>query len=273
MEKILFNTYIEQVKRYPLLTAQEELELAKRVEAGDSKAETELTQSNLRLVISAAKKYKGFNVPLMDLIQEGNMGLMTAASRYRASFKTRFSTYAYLWITQAMLRYVRNKHKIITIPYRKEALLRRIKNAREVLLELNSREPYVEEMAAYLGVMPDEISDALNYSYTISSLDCPVGDSSVATMSDLIADDNLSPEEQCIAEESRREVAGLLNSLPHMEKAVLYHRYNFNYDEKGKTLRQVGELLGISSETVRQMEMRAILRLKAAIKENEFAIA
>jgi RNA polymerase primary sigma factor len=255
------------------LTAEEEIELAKRSESGDKNAEKKLVQSNLRLVISAAKKYNSFKISFMDLIQEGNIGLITAASRYRASFNTRFSTYAYLWITQAILRYVRNKHNIITIPYRKEALLRRIKNAREVLLEKNCREPYVEEMATYLGVMPDEINEALTYSYTVSSLDCPVGDSSAATISDLIPDETLTPEEYVLAEESRKEVANLLNELPHMEKEVLYYRYNFNYDEKNKTLRQVGEMLGVSSETVRQMEIRAILRLRAAIKQKKNATA
>lgn len=273
MDKILFNTYIQQIKKYPLLSAEEEHELAKKIAKGDKLAEKELVQCNLRLVISAAKKYKGFNVPLMDLIQEGNIGLMTAASRYKANYKTRFSTYAYLWISQAMLRYVRNKHKIITIPYRKEALLRRIKKDREFLLEQYGREPCLEELASHLGVMPDEITEALNYSYTVSSLDCPVGDSSSASISDFITDDSMSPEDRCIVEDSRRAVTQLLNTLPKMEKAVLYHRYNFDYEEKTKTLRQVGEMLGISSETVRQMEMRAILKLRSQINEQDFAIA
>lgn len=273
MENKLFEAYINQVKRYPLLTPEEEVELAKAVESGDKVAEQRLIQSNLRLVVSIAKKYTSFNVPLMDIIQEGNIGLMTAAAKYRANFNTRFSTYAYLWIAQAMLRFVRNKHKLIVVPHRKEALLRRLNYAKEQLVDRLGRNPQIEEIAVFMGVMPDEISDAMSYSFSISSLDVQISDDTNSTVSELIADTQNSPEEEMIKQEELKEVQEMLDTLPTTEKSVIYYRYNFACDEKVKTLRQVGQMLGVSSETVRQMEMRALMKLRNAMKNKDIAIA
>ena len=271
MDKLLLNTYINQIKNYPLLTAEQEIELSRLVEKGDESAKRILVQSNLRLVISAAKKYKGFNVSLMDLIQEGNIGLLSAAEKFRSSFRTRFSTYAYLWITQAMLRFVRNKNQLIALPFRKENLLRRISNAQEILKKRFGREACVEELAAYLELMPDEITEALAFSYSVTSLDAPVKDGNKATVGDIVASEALSPEENYIRLEERCELYNLMNKLPAMERAVVYNRFNFGNEDKSTTLKAVGEMLGVSPETVRQMEKRAIFRLRTALLQKEAA--
>jgi RNA polymerase primary sigma factor len=273
METLLLQSYIDQVKRYPLLSAEREAELSTAVQNGDEKARNDLVQGNLRLVVSIAKKYCGFQVSLIDMIQEGNIGLITAASRYKTSFNTRFSTYAYLWISQAILRFVRNKSPLISLPHRKEAIVRKINAIRDYLYQQCGHEPSYEELSVYMGIPVEQIHSALQYSYSLTSLDAVIDFESDKTVGDFLADSESSPENEYIRRETKNNVHELINTLPEIEREVLTHRYNFTGNQDKNTLRHVGSLLGISSETVRQMEMRAIKRLRKTAEASGYLVS
>jgi RNA polymerase primary sigma factor len=275
METEIFYTYVSEIKAYKLLTAEEEAQLSKKIAEGDEAARKNLINANLRLVISVAKKFADSNIPIMDLIQEGNIGLITAASKYNYSFNTRFSTYAYAWIMQYMLRYMHTKASFIHLPNRKKEMLHCLNNARSYLYQRNGREPSCEELAVYLSMPVDQVRMGMNISYSVISLDTTYGEHDEMTVSDNIPDQNVGPEEESMLNVKKQEVRNLMKVLPELEQKVVYHRYNFDNEKKTKTLREIGELLGVSAETVRQMEMRAIQRMKvsaAAAEEREILL-
>jgi RNA polymerase primary sigma factor len=275
MDKDIFYTYVGEIKAYKLLTAEEEADLSRKIAAGNETARKQLINSNLRLVISVAKKFSDSNIPIMDLIQEGNIGLITAASKFNYSFNTRFSTYAYSWIMQYMLRYMHTKAAFIHLPTRKKETLHCLNNARAYLFQKNGHEPSYEELAVYLGLSPEEVWKQANLPCSVISLDATYGEHDEMAVSDNIPDLMSGPEENAMQGVKRQEVHKLLKTLPEMEQKVVYHRYNFGNEKKTKTLREIGELLGVSAETVRQMEMRAIQRMKisaAASGEREILL-
>ena len=267
MEKNIYDSYMEQVQRYPLLNYEQEIDLSRRIEKGDSDAKMELVQSNLRLVVSIAKKLNVSKVNMMDLIQEGNLGLITAASKYHYSFKTRFSTYAYSWIMQYMLRYLHNRCSPISLPHRKDEILRHILAAQQYLFQQTGHEPSNEELSVYLGMPMKELTEAMNYAYVMTSLDAECGEDGNSSVGDLLPDTTYSPEVEFLANVDKSKVHALMKKLPVNEQKVIYHRYNFGYEQRPKTLRDISVMLGVSAETIRQMEMRAIRRLRAAAVE------
>jgi len=264
MENDIFYTYVSEIKAYKLLSADEEAELSRKIAGGSEIARKNLINSNLRLVISIAKKFADSNIPIMDLIQEGNIGLITAASKYNYSFNTRFSTYAYSWIMQYMLRYMHTKAAFIHLPNRKKEMLHCLNSARSYLYQKNGHEPSCEELAYYLSMPLEQVRMGINLSYNVVSLDTTYGEHDEMTVSDNIPDLNAGPEEESMIGVKKQEVRELMKMLPEMEQQVVYHRFNFDNDRKTKTLREIGELLGVSAETVRQMEMRAIQRMKTS---------
>jgi RNA polymerase primary sigma factor len=255
MELDVYKSYVKQIQRYPLLKFEEEAERAK----------IRLVQCNLRLVVSVAKKFTTQKVSIMDLIQEGNIGLMTAAAKYKASYKTRFSTYAYSWILQYMLRYLYNKCPLISIPHRKDEMLRRISAAQNFLFQQTGHMPSEKELAVYLGMTSEALKNLLQYSYSVSSIDLECGDDTNTTVGDLIEDTTFSPEKKFMNAVTIHEIRTLLSVLPHNEQLVIYHRYNLAGEHKPKTLREVSTMLGVSTETVRQMEIRAIKHMQEAV--------
>ncbi len=259
----MLETYIKQIQRYPLLTAEQEIVLSKQIEKGCTKAKTELINSNLRLVISVVKKFVNTpKVSVMDLIQEGNLGLMAAASKFHYGFKTRFSTYAYNWILQYMLRYLYNKTSMIALPHRKEELLRKITTAKNEYKQSLNREPTTAELAECCGIAPEEVESVLSYSFNVSSIDIAVTDDGSATIADLIADNSYNPEHIFIREQDKKEIKEMVNTLSANERKVIYSRFNFENDLHIPTLRELSSLLGVSAETVRQMEKRAVQKIK-----------
>ncbi len=259
----MLETYIKQIQRYPLLTAEQEIVLSKQIEKGCTKAKTELINSNLRLVISVVKKFVNTpKVSVMDLIQEGNLGLMAAASKFHYGFKTRFSTYAYNWILQYMLRYLYNKTSMIALPHRKEELLRKITTAKNEYKQSLNREPTTAELAECCGITPEEVESVLSYSYNVSSIDIVATDDGSATIADLIADNSYNPEHIFIREQDKKEIKEMVNTLSANERKVIYSRFNFENDLHIPTLRELSSLLGVSAETVRQMEKRAVQKIK-----------
>jgi len=273
MNRQLLQTYINQIRQYPLLTAEQEGELADKASHGDRKAFDTLVNSNLRLVISVAKKYHNPRIGLLDIIQEGNLGLIAAAEKYRTSFHTRFSTYAYLWISQAISRYVQNKQSLIMIPHRKENLLRKITAARDYLINLSGKNPSEEELASFMGLPREEIKEVLKYHYSMSSLDMEINENIDTSIGDLIQDTTYSPDKEILKESYCQLIVEILDKLPLQERTVIFYRYNLGYDESAKTLREVGDMLGVSQETVRQIEKRALKRLRALMGQENLCIA
>jgi len=268
MEKTSYQNYMQEIRRYDLLSAEQESALAKRVQSGDEGARMQLVKSNLRLVASIAKKFNSTNAPVMDLIQEGNLGLMVAAAKYRVGYNTRFSTYAYSWIMQYMLRYMHNKCSCITLPHRKDEMLRRISSAQSMLFQQTGHQPTLKELSVYLDIPVKTLASLYQFSYSMSSLDASCGDDSNATVGDMITDITYAPETQMMKQIRTNEVHALISTLPKNEQVVIYKRYNFDYDRKPKTLRELSESLGVSAETVRQMEIRAIHHLQKTAQQD-----
>ena len=257
------SVYISQIKRFPLLSANEESELAHRIVQGDRAALEKLVNSNLRLVITVALRFTKLSAPLMDLIQEGNMGLITAAHKFNGKYGTRFSTYAYPWIVQYMIRYMKTRVAAIVIPNRKDAMLKAMHKAREDLTLENGEAPSNSELAEYMGISESALRSLLKYDFSVSSLDMEVGDGEKATsLGDMLPDTTYSPEEQYMIREEKEEVRSLLGTLSANESKVLWYRFNFACDEKQKTLRDLSTLFGISPEAIRQTEIRAIRHLR-----------
>lgn len=270
MESAIYSEYIRQITQYPLFSFEEEIEHSKRIQKGDEQAKKELVQANLRLVVSIAKKYESQYASVMDLIQEGNIGLLTAAGKYHYSYNVRFSTYAYAWIVQAISRFIKGKCGVIALPNRKEDELRRIKAARQALFQNLGREPSEDEIASRLSITVDEVREINNLAYQIVSMSDEKDGENGQSVENMIADTHMTPEQEYMDKENRKEIMSVVQSLPEMERRVVFSRYNFHYDEKVKTLRQLGNELGVSAETVRQVELRAIKHLKKIAAEGKF---
>lgn len=259
----MLESYLLQVKKYSLLSAEEEIALSKKIKDGDKKALDTLIKSNLRLVISIAKKFTASNkFSMMDLIQEGNMGLMAAASKYNYSFSTRFSTYAYTWILQYMLRFIYNKTSMISLPHRKEELLRKIITVQNDYSQNYGREPSITELSECIGISEEEISSVLAFTYSVTSIDYECSEDGSSTLGDFIYDNKYCPERELMNKEERKSVMKMINLLPKNERDVIYHRYNLNQEQHVPTLRELSKVLGVSAETVRQMEIRAVTKMK-----------
>ena len=265
MEKEIDKNYLSQIQKYQLLTPEEEADLSKKIHAGDKKALTKLVNSNLRLVVSIAHRFNNKNISIMDLIQEGNLGLMTAAEKFHYSFKTRFSTYAYPWIIQYMLRYANTKTAFITLPHRKDDMIRKIQSAQSYLFQQTGKEPDSAELAAYLNISEEKVLDYMSYAYSVASLDTETSDDENSlTIGDFLADNTYSPELMLLKKEEKEGVRNLLRSLPENEQKVIWYRYNFDGEMHTKTLREISKNIGVSPEAVRQTELRAIRHLRLA---------
>ena len=268
MEKDVIGSYLNSIKKFSLLSAEEEVELSKKIQSGDKNAVKQLVNSNLRLVVSLARKMQASPSIIMDLIQEGNMGLMVAAEKFSSDFKTRFSTYAYPWIAQYMLRYMNSRTSFIALPSRKEMMIRKIQKSQAYFFQQNGREAAIPELALTTGIPEDKIVEYLNYSYTVASLDVEVSDEgNSVSLGDLFPDMTYSPEELILKEEEKETVKSLMDSLPGKERCVLWYRYNFDGELHAKTLREVSKIVGVSPEAVRQTEIRAVKHMKAAVEK------
>lgn len=264
----IYKTYIKEIQNYALLTSEQEEELSKKIEAGDKNALKKLINANLRLVVSVAKKFnESSKFSQMDLIQEGNLGLMAAAQKYHYSFNTKFSTYAYSWIFQYMLRFVHNKVDMIEIPHRKEELLRQINAAQVYFNQQFGRDASAAELSEYFNLPEYEISEVLAYSYSYTSLDAPCSDDNEESVGDLMPDMTYNPEMLYMQNETKDDVVDMLKVLPEKERIVIYNRYNLSRKQHIATLRELGQSLGVSTETVRQLEIKAVKRLQKSLVE------
>jgi len=258
------RTYFGEISRVPLLTRADEVTLSKRIEAGDKRAKEELAEANLRLVVSIAKKYRGCGLPFLDLIQEGNLGLMKAIEKFDYTKGFKFSTYATWWIRQAILRAITNRSRTIRVPTHINELIRKIYQLERNHLKETGEMPSSENMAIELETTEENIIKAKKTAQSMSSLDMPIGyDDDGSVLGDFIEDRSVdSPERETFDHLLVQELEQALNErLTDREKRILELRYGLN-DYQPRTLDEVGVEFGISRERVRQIQKEALAKLQ-----------
>lgn len=259
--------YLREIGQIPLLDESEERELGRQIAAGDDSARKKLEEGNLRLVVSLAKHYTGRGVPLMDLIQEGNMGLMRAAEKYDYTKENRFSTYASWWIKEAMQRAIDQQSREIRVPVHVAENMKRVQRAAKELQQTLGRDATPREIAENLGDRSEEdVKNILTYLQNPVSLETPVGDDGENSLGDLVEDrSETTPEDAMNLLAQREEVRDLLEKLTERERQVISMRYGLG-DESTHTLEEIGEILGVTRERVRQIEARAMEKLRKGTK-------
>ena len=254
--------YLKEIGRIPLLTAEEEVALAKRIEAGDEEAKRRLIEANLRLVVSIAKRYVGRGMLFLDLIQEGNLGLIKAVEKfdYRKGYK--FSTYATWWIRQAITRAIADQARTIRIPvHMVETINKMIRIQRELLQQLG-REPTPEEIAEKMELPPDRVREIQKIAQEPVSLETPIGEEEDSHLGDFIEDqDAPAPAEAAAFTMLREQLEEVLSTLNPREQQVLRLRYGLN-DGRQRTLEEVGQVFGVTRERIRQIEAKALRKLR-----------
>ena len=253
--------FLNEAGRYPLLTAAQEVALAKRIEQGDKEAKDLLVNSNLRLVVSIAKKYQGHGLTLLDLIQEGIIGLIRAAEKFdwRKGFK--FSTYATWWIRQAVQRGVANKARTIRIPVHIVEREQKIARAERELVAKLERAPTDAEVAEQSRLPVKQVREVRAAARAVASLDRPVGEDDSASFGDLFASEEAPPDEQLEVSLTEKALHAAVAELPEREQSILKLRYGLDGSEEPKSLEEIGRILGITRERVRQLEAEALRHL------------
>lgn len=253
--------YLRDIGKVSLLTAQQEIDLAKRSETGDETAKHMLISANLRLVVSIAKKYVGRGMSLLDLIEEGNIGLMRAVEKYDWRRGYKFSTYATWWIRQAITRAIADQARTIRIPVHMVETINRFNRTQRQLMQELGREPTPEEVAEVLGIDASKAREIIKVSQEPTSLATPVGDEDDSQLGDFIADQGLTPDEAATRELLKEHLSDVLDTLSPREKRVLQLRFGLE-DGKQRTLEEVGKEFGVTRERIRQIEAKAIRKLK-----------
>ena len=254
------SQYLREIRRFPMLTDGQELELAKRIAQGDSEAVKEMVSANLRLVVSVARGYAGRGVPLLDLIQEGSIGLLIAAQKFDYTLQYRFSTYATKWIRQGIIRYMNNHAALIRVPEHTADKLRRVLQARAALIQETGEEPEEGEIAEKCGYTPERVRQLLALNPEICSLDAPAGED--ATLGMLLEDpDSLAPQEELVRQELKQTLEQLLDMLTDRQRMVLRLHFGME-DGTCHSLEDISIRFGVSKERIRQIERQAMDRLQ-----------
>jgi len=264
--KDILQIYFDQIKAYPLLEPDEEIELARFIQQGDQDALHKLVMANLRLVIKIARAYTAMDVPFIDLVQEGNMGLMHAAEKYDYKKKLRFSTYASWWIRQFIARYLTNKRRIVRLPHRKEEILRRIQRTYHTLSQTLMHQPRTEDIADELGISVQDIDFIVNMSSGPLPLELDIDKDDSPMVMEIHEDYTYSPERTMLQQYYRDGARRFLDRLKDREKQVLSYRYQLE-DGEPHTLKEIGDKMDLSPETVRQIEKKALTKIRSHADE------
>ncbi|MCY7731184.1 RNA polymerase sigma factor RpoD [Aerococcus urinaeequi] len=254
--------YLKEIGRVELLTADEEVSLAQRIEQGDPVAKQELAEANLRLVVSIAKRYVGRGMSFLDLIQEGNMGLMKAVEKFDYHKGFKFSTYATWWIRQAITRAIADQARTIRIPVHMVETINKLVRIQRQLLQDLGREPTPEEIGAEMDLPTEKVRDILKIAQEPVSLETPIGEEDDSHLGDFIEDhDATSPADYTSAELLKEQLNEVLDTLTDREENVLRLRFGLE-DGQSKTLEQVGQQFGVTRERIRQIEAKALRKLR-----------
>ena len=254
--------YLKEIREYPRLTQEEEQQIARRCAQGDEEAIRQMVNSNLRLVVSVAREYAGRGVPLLDLIQEGSIGLIVAAKKFDYTMEYRFSTYATKWIRQRITRYLTDHGGLIRVPAHTAERMRKVTAAKNALIQENGEEPTEDEVAARTGLPREKVSQLMKLAPQTCSLDAPVGEEGDTTVGNYLpTNEGVEPQEELVRQELASLMDGLLDQLNPRQRQILRLRFGME-DGVCYTLEEIGKMIGISKERVRQVEKQAIERLK-----------
>lgn len=254
--------YLKEIGRINLLTSDEEFEYAKRAEEGDEEAKRLLAESNLRLVVSIAKRYVGRGMLFLDLIQEGNIGLMKAVDKFDPTKGYKFSTYATWWIRQAITRAIADQARTIRVPVHMVETINKLARVQRQLTQELNREPTDEEIAKRLGITIEKVREVYKISQDPVSLETPIGEEDDSHLGDFIKDERtMGPEEYATIEMLKEELQGVLGTLTEREEKVLRLRFGLD-DGQCRTLEEVGQIFGVTRERIRQIEAKALRKLR-----------
>lgn len=254
--------YLKEIGRINLLTSDEEYEYALLAEEGNEEAKRILAESNLRLVVSIAKRYVGRGMSFLDLIQEGNIGLMKAVDKFDPSKGYKFSTYATWWIRQAITRAIADQARTIRVPVHMVETINKLARVQRQLTQELNREPTEQELASKMGMAPDKIREVLKISQEPVSLETPIGEEDDSHLGDFVPDERmLSPEEYATKELLKEELESVLLTLTEREEKVLKLRFGLD-DGHCRTLEEVGQIFGVTRERIRQIEAKALRKMR-----------
>ncbi len=263
------KAYLREIGRVPLLTSEEEIELANRIMDGDEQAKRRLSEANLRLVVSIAKRYLGRGMHFLDLIQEGNLGLIKAVDKFDYTKGFKFSTYATWWIRQAITRAIADQARTIRIPVHMVETINKVKRARSQLLHENAHEPSAEEIAQELDMPVDKVREIMRVAQDPVSLETPIGEEEDSHLGDFIEDEQATaPDDAVSSIMLKKQMEEVLNTLTPRENRVIRLRFGLD-DGRSRTLEEVGAEFGVTRERIRQIEAKAIRKLRHPNRSNK----
>jgi RNA polymerase primary sigma factor len=264
-----FQLYLREIARFPLLTPDQEVKLARRIKKGDAEARAEMVRCNLRLVVKIARDYQGLGLPLLDLISEGNIGLMKAVERFDPLKGGKLSTYAAWWIKQSIKRALANQSKTIRLPVH---LVDKISKIRRVAVQMSEelgREPTDDELAEEIGMLASKVAQLKTAAIRPASLDAPIGDDDSTEFGEIVGDaEAMDPFEMLRDKDLRDEVGDLLDVLDDRERRIINSRFGLD-GAKPKTLEEVGEKFGVTRERIRQLQNIALQKMRKALSKKE----
>jgi RNA polymerase primary sigma factor len=262
-----FHLYLREIGQTPLLTPREEIELARRIKKGDRRAREQMIKANLRLVVKIARDYESYGLPLLDLINEGNIGLMKGVERFDPKKGAKLSTYAAWWIKQSIKRALANQSKTIRLPVHVVDKLFHLRRAAAKLEEVLGREPSDDELAEELDYPVARVKQLRRAAVRPTSLDAPIGDDDTNHVADVVKDENAdTPYEQLEEKTNNALIHEMIETLDARERAILRQRFGLDGDDR-KTLEEIGEQFGVTRERIRQIEELALRKLRKRIRE------
>ena len=262
--------YLKEIGRVPLLSSDEEIKLAKKILDGDARARQRLTEANLRLVVSIAKRYVGRGMHFLDLIQEGNVGLIKAVEKFDYTKGFKFSTYATWWIRQAITRAIADQARTIRVPVHMVETINKLKKVQSQLLHENGREPTEDQIAKEMGMSVSRVREVIRVAQEPVSMETPIGPEEDSRLMDFIRDDDaLAPEEAALKTITNEDIDKVLKTLSKREEEVIRLRFGL-YDGSCHTLEEVGERFEVTRERIRQIEAKALRKLRHPVRSNKF---